>query len=194
VNRASIAGVVLAAGASSRMGRPKALLQYRGETFLRRLAGILHETSGHVVVVVGFDAHLVRAAVPAGVTIVVNPQPGLGMLSSLQCALRATTDFDAVMFLPVDYGAVQRETIAAVAAEPADAAIVVPEHDGRHGHPVRVSRAITSELLSLPPSAQARDVIRRHREITRYVAVNDPGAVADIDCPEDYRALLEAAP
>jgi len=92
----------------------------------------------------------------------------------------------------VDHGALRPPTIAAVAAEAADAEIVVPRHQGRHGHPVRVSRAIAAELLALPAGAQARDVIRRHRDITRYVPVNDPYVIAGVTRPEDYRALVEA--
>jgi molybdenum cofactor cytidylyltransferase len=192
VNRASIAGVILAAGASSRMGQPKALLEYEGETFVHRLARILDEVCGRVVVVVGFDAERVRAASPGTATVIENPAPELGMLSSLQCGLGQVMDADAVIFLPVDYGAVRRETIAAVAAEPADAQIVVPEFDRRHGHPVRVSRAIVAELLALPHAAQAREVIRRRRDVTRYLRVDDLGVITDVDKPEDYRALVEA--
>lgn len=192
MNRASIAGVILAAGASSRMGQPKALLEYDGETFVHRLARILDEVCGCVVVVVGYDAERVQAAVSSGTIVVDNSQPELGMLSSLQCGLRQVMDADAVIFLPVDYGAVRRETIAAIAAESAAAEIVVPECQGRHGHPVRVSRSIASELLSLPQTSQARDVIRRHRDVTRYLPVDDLGVITDVDEPEDYRALVEA--
>ena len=192
MNRANIAGVIMAAGASSRMGQPKALLEYHGERFLRRLARMMDLVCGSVVVVVGFDAERVRAAAPSGAIVIENPAPERGMLSSLQCGLRHVSDADAVMFLPVDFGALRLETIAAIAAESADAEIVVPECRGRHGHPVRVSRAIASELLSLPSTAQAREVIRRHRDVTRYIRVDDPGAIADVDWPEDYRALVEA--
>ena len=219
MNRAGIAGVILAAGASSRMGQPKALLEYKGETFLRRLAGMLGEVCARVVVVLGYDAERVRTAAPAGVEITVNPAPERGMLSSLQCGLRAVNRGDktgdrllrarlsaeptsgslspfcppcSVLFLPVDYGAVRGDTVARVAAEAGTAQIVVPVFEGRHGHPVCVSPAIAAELLALPATAQARDVIRRHRAATRYLMVDDAGVVNDVDTPEDYRALLEA--
>ena len=193
MNRASIAGVILAAGASSRMGQPKALLEYEGQTFVQRLARILDQLCGRVIVVVGFDAERVRAAVPSRAVVVENSQPELGMLSSLQCGLREAMEADAVLFLPVDHGALRPTTIAAVAAESADAGIVVPECQGRHGHPVRVCGSIVSELLSLPPTAQARDVIRRHRDITRYVSVDDPAAISGVNRPDDYRAIVEAS-
>ncbi|MGA2185305.1 MAG: nucleotidyltransferase family protein [Bryobacteraceae bacterium] len=192
MNRAGIAGVILAAGASSRMGQPKALLEYQGEAFLRRLARMLGEVCGRVVVVLGYDAERVRVAVPEDAEITVNPEPGRGMLSSLQCGLRAAGDAESVLFLPVDYGAVRGGTVARVAAEAGTAEIVVPVFEGRHGHPVCISRAIAVELLALPATAQARDVIRRHRAATHYIIVDDAGVVNDVDTPEDYRALVEA--
>jgi CTP:molybdopterin cytidylyltransferase MocA len=227
VNRASIAGVILAAGASSRMGQPKALLEYKGETFLHRLAGMLDEVCGRVVVVLGYDEERVRAAVPEGAETTVNPAPERGMLSSLQCGLRAVAARGGKMgdrllrgrmvaqptsvslspfcpqptsvslspfclILPVDYGAVRSDTVAAIVAQAGTAEIVVPVFEGRHGHPVCVSRAIMEELLALPAEAQAREVIRRHRADTRYITVDDLGVVSDVDTPEDYRALLEA--
>lgn len=192
MNRASIAGVILAAGASSRMGQPKALLEYHGETFLHRLAAMMEQVCGRVVVVLGYDAARVRAAVPEGAEVTINPAPERGMLSSLQCGLRAMAGADAVLFLPVDYGAVRSDTVARVAAEAGTAEIVVPVFEERHGHPVGLSLAMVEELLALPAMAQARDVIHRHRAATRYITVNDAGIVNDVDTPEDYRALVEA--
>ena len=96
------------------------------------------------------------------------------------------------LILPVDYGAVRSDTVAAIVAQAGTAEIVVPVFEGRHGHPVCVSRAIMEELLALPAEAQAREVIRRHRADTRYITVDDLGVVSDVDTPEDYRALLEA--
>jgi len=192
VTRGDIASVILAAGASSRMGQPKALLEYEGEAFLCRLSRILGEVCGRVIVVLGYDAERVRAVVPRGVEVIVNPTPELGMLSSLQCGLGVARSSEAVVFLPVDYGAVQAATIAQVAAEAGTADIVVPVFEGLHGHPVCVSRAIAAELLALPTTAQARDVIHRHRASTLYIAVDDAGIVNDVDTPDEYRALVEA--
>jgi len=193
VNRADIAGVILAAGASTRMGSPKALLEYEGEPFLYRLAKVLDAVCGPIVVVLGHDADLVRPAVPEGVAIAVNPRPERGMLSSLQCGLRAVAGTAAVMFLPVDYGAVRSESVDRIAVEIGTADVLVPMYEGRHGHPVCVSWAIADEILALPVTAQARDVIHRHRASTRYIVVDDPGVVNDVDTPEDYRVLVELA-
>ena len=191
MNREDIAGIILAAGASSRMGHPKALLEYRGETFVARLVRSLGTWCARVVVVLGHDADRVRGAVPAGARIAINPDPERGMLSSLQCGLRAVADAEAVLFLPVDFAAVGEDTIATVAAAAGTAPIVAPMFGEQHGHPVCVSHAIAEELLALPATAQARDVIRSHRATTRFAVVRDAGAVNDIDTPEDYRALVE---
>jgi len=192
VTRADIAGVILAAGASSRMGQPKALLEYQGEAFVSRLSRIMGEACRRVIVVLGHDVERVRAVVPQGVEVTVNTEPELGMLSSLQCGLRVAGDSDAVLFLPVDYGAVQGRTVARIAAVAGAADIIVPVFEELHGHPVCVSRSIASELLALPTTAQARDVIHRHRASTLYIAVDDAGIVNDVDTPEEYRALVEA--
>jgi molybdenum cofactor cytidylyltransferase len=191
VNVPRIAGVILAAGASSRMGRPKALLEFAGETFIGRLASLLHDYCNSVIVVTGFDSGQVSAAAPAFAEIVVNPEPARGMLSSLQCALRAA-EADAILFLPVDHGAVREDTVAAVAALAGAAEIIVPRFEGRHGHPVCISSAMAREILELRPEAQARDVIRSHRSGTRYVDVDDPAILRDIDTPGDYQQLLRA--
>jgi molybdenum cofactor cytidylyltransferase len=173
------------------MGQPKALLQYEGETFVGRLARVLAVCCERVVVVLGYDADAVRDAVPAGAIIAVNPQPERGMLSSLQCGLRAAGEADAAMFLPVDFGAVRSETVARIAAEAGSAPIIAPVFEGAHGHPVCVARAIIEQILALPDEAQARDVIRRHRGGTLFIEVDDPGTVRDVDTPEEYRALAE---
>ena len=82
-----IAGIILAAGASSRMGTPKALLDYRGETFLDRLIRVLGAVCDPVIVVLGYHAEQIRAGVNGRVQFVVNPTPTRGQLSSLQTGL-----------------------------------------------------------------------------------------------------------
>ena len=173
------------------MGQPKALLLWEGETFVGRLARILAACCDRVVVVVGYDADAVKAAAPAGVLVAANPEPERGMLSSLQCGLRAAGDVEAAMFLPVDLGTVRGATVARIAAEAGIAPVTAPVFEGAHGHPVCISRAIIEEILALPDGSQARDVIRRHRGETRFIEVDDEGVVRDADTPEDYRALAE---
>ena len=193
-----IAGIILAAGASSRMGSPKALLEYRGETFVHRLVRVLSGVCDPVIVVLGYHADAIRASVDdAAASIAINPAPERGQLSSLQTALATLpADAEGFLFTPVDSPAVEIETIERVAAEfrrrDAETALVIPRYAGKHGHPVFAARAIADEFLALPLTAQARDVIHGHVPRTMYVDVDDPGILRDVDDPESYRRLSEA--
>jgi molybdenum cofactor cytidylyltransferase len=188
-----LAGLILAAGRSSRMGSPKALLTLGGETFLDRLIDAFHDCDP-IVVVLGHE----RDAVLAGIRraelarFVVNADYDRGQLSSLQCGLQALPpEVDAVVFTPVDHPNIDAATIGLVtAALDGSALVAVPRYQGRHGHPVAFGSALIPEFLALGPEAQARDVIHRHREETRYVDVGHAGILDDIDDPEAYARLL----
>lgn len=191
-----IAGLILAAGASRRMGRPKPLLELDGETFLDRVIGAFMPHCAPILVVLGYNAEMIRHGILRGghVRFVINPAPERGQLSSLQCGLREVpADAEAVIFTPVDLPAVRGSTVEALvqALREALADVVVPTFEGRHGHPVGLQRSLFAELLELPASASARDVIRRHAGATRYVAVDDPGIVRDVDDPASYERLLK---
>lgn len=192
------AAVILAAGASSRMGRPKALLNYRGERFLERLLRIFSAVCGDVVVVLGHHADALQPLVRPPARSVVNPDPGRGQLSSLHCGLSALTPGqDAFFFQPVDYPAISESTVATLldtlSIHP-PALVAIPRHGGRRGHPVLCRIGLAEELLALPASGQARDVIHRHVAETRYVDVEDPGILTDIDDPAAYARLLGGTP
>ncbi len=194
-----IAGIILAGGASRRMGTPKALLQFQGETFLDRLIRLFVDVCRPVIVVLGHNAEQIRAGIERAsqVTFAVNPDPERGMLSSLQCGLEAVpTGAAAVMFTPVDHPNVQSATLEKLAASfrAGRAAVTVPTHQSRHGHPVCIARALVDELLALPPAAQASDVIRRNSNQTTYVAVDDPAVTSDIDDPSAYAELVSPHP
>jgi CTP:molybdopterin cytidylyltransferase MocA len=193
----NIAGLILAAGASRRMGTPKALLELGGRTFLEHLVRAMTGSCEPVVVVLGHDAARIRGAAPDAteVVFVVNPDPDRGQLSSLQCGLGALPpSVDGVIYTPVDYPGIRPSTVAALAAafrrrEPGQW-LVVPRHGGTRGHPVCASREAIAELLALPPSSQAREVVERRRAQTAYVDVDDPGILRDTDDPESYRRLV----
>jgi molybdenum cofactor cytidylyltransferase len=193
-----IAGIILAAGASRRMGTPKALLEYRGETFLARLVRVLGAVSDPVIVAVGQHQAEIRAQMRTGVHFVVNPDPDRGQLSSLQIALAVLpTEADGFVFTPVDSPAVAPDTVARLAAEfhsrPSETLLVIPRYQGRKGHPVFAARSIAEELLALPPTAQAREVIRGHADRTLFLEVDDAGVLTDVDDPAAYRELTGSA-
>ena len=170
------------------MGSPKALLDYRGESFVARLARIHALFCDPVVVVLGFNADLVRPAVPSSARIALNPDPSRGMLSSLQCGLAACGAVDSVLFTPVDYPAVAESTVALLASA-APGAIAIPRFHGKRGHPVRGSAAVRDELLALPAGESAQTAIRARAADHIYIDVDDPGVTFDVDDPAAFAAL-----
>ena len=193
-----LAGLILAGGASTRMGSPKALLVYRGETFLDRLIGLLAKHCSPVIVVLGHEAEAIRGGLKraAEATIVLNPNYPEGQLSSLQCGLAAVpAGVDGVLFTPVDYPAVAETTVIALVAalERSAGLLVVPRFEGRHGHPICCTRDLIPEFLALERESQARVVVHRHASETCYVDLDDPGVVLDVDDPKVYRDLIGAS-
>jgi molybdenum cofactor cytidylyltransferase len=188
------AGLILAAGESRRMGSPKALLDFRGETFLDRLIGVFSQFCAPVVVVVGHDAARIKAGVknPERVIFAENKDYRLGQLSSMQCGLRAIPEsVGSVLFTLVDHPNVRPSTIQALLDHPAPMAI--PSFQGRRGHPIHFHRDLIAEFLALPADSQAKLVVSRHGGDIGYAEVDDPGILSDIDDPAAYRRLLETA-
>lgn len=192
--RRSIAGIILAGGASRRMGTPKALLEFENETFLDRLIRLFAHVCDPVIVVAGHQAEQIRAGLrQAGQAVfVLNPDPERGMLSSLQCALQAVPEsVEGVLFAPVDHPHLKTTTLEALVArfETASAPVTVPTYAGGHGHPVCITRPLVAELLALPSAAMASEVIHRYVAQTCYFEVDDPAVVTDIDDPAAYAEL-----
>jgi molybdenum cofactor cytidylyltransferase len=191
-----IAGLILAAGESSRMGNDKAALAYRGRTFLEAVVQALGEADiARTVVVLGHHAEDLRRHIriePAQV--VINPDYKLGQTSSLQAGLRSlmADDLEAILLCLVDHPAVSAETVRALVAgfRQSGAPIVIPTYKGRRGHPVLIGRQVFDELLNLPSGIGADSVVRRRRPTTHFVEVEDEGILVDVDDPESYQRLI----
>jgi molybdenum cofactor cytidylyltransferase len=185
--------VVLAAGRSTRMGRPKALLPATraGETFIERLVGTLIAGGiDDVVVVAGETAPAIGTRLGFRARVVVNPDVDRGQLSSILVGLDVVDrpGVLAVMIAPVDQPLVSETTVRALAEawRRHRAPIVRPVREGRHGHPVIFDRAVFDELRAADPSSGARAVVHAHAENLVEIAVDDDGSFADIDTPADY--------
>jgi molybdenum cofactor cytidylyltransferase len=202
---ASFAGVILAAGESSRMGRDKALLPWppaaagqapSSETFLSAAIRSFSLAAEFVVVVVGKnEAELAPIVYAQGASLVVNPDPGRGQFSSLQIGLHEVLNHgrDAAMVTLVDRPPVGAKTIQTLreAFKAADQNVwaVVPEFSDKHGHPYLVGREMMEAFLRVPATSTARDVEHRHQEHIQYVGVDDPMVALNINTPEDYAGL-----
>lgn len=185
----SAAAIILSAGESRRMGRPKAFLPFRGGTFLSTLADTFAGFCSPVVAVFGHDGEALARLAPPGLIPVVNRDYSLGMLTSLQAGLRALGDIRGpVLFTLVDHPAVRPGTLAALLATDAD--IAIPRCNGKRGHPVAICPDIAREFLAEPVSSKVRDPIDRHASRIRYIEVDDPGIHDDVDDPALYAALL----
>jgi molybdenum cofactor cytidylyltransferase len=194
-----IPGIILAAGSSSRMGRPKALLacDSAGTTFVRRLAATL-TTGGceEVLVVVGHEPDAILADLESfdGVLrIVLNRRWQDGQLSSLIAALDVVDrpGVAAAAVALVDSPLVSPATVARLREvhRTTRALIVRPSRDGQHGHPVLFDRALFDELRHADPALGAKAIIRAHTDAIVNVPVDDEGAFHDIDTPDDYMRL-----
>jgi CTP:molybdopterin cytidylyltransferase MocA len=213
-----IRGIVLAAGASSRMGRAKAALPLgqSGETVVSRvIRTLILGGVPDVVVVSGAHIDAVRAAMPAfaeasafakapadktagkpgtaRARVVEHAGWQAGQLSSLLAGLAAIDDpqLEAALVLPVDVPLVHAATVSAVieAWRRTRPPIVRPVHGDRHGHPVIFDRSVFEDLRSADPNIGAKAVFARHRDRVLDVEVKDPGAFEDIDTPEDYEKI-----
>jgi molybdenum cofactor cytidylyltransferase len=191
-----IAAVVLAAGRGRRAGGPKASLRIGAATFLDRVFALAAARPGvgRVVVVLGHDAARVRAeaALPAAALVIVTEAWEDGMLGSVMAGLDAAEadGADAVLLHPVDHPLVDEATVdRVIGALRAGARIAVPSYEGRRGHPGGFARGAWAALRAAPPSEGARFVLASHPEWIVHVE-GDPGCVAGIDTPEDYRRLI----
>ena len=194
-----ISGIVLAAGASTRMGQAKASLPLgqMGETVLSRVVGTLVKGGvPEIVVVAGAHIDAVRAAMPRQETrarVIENMGWQRGQLSSLVTGLDAidTPLIEAALVMLVDVPLVHASTVAAVieAWRRTRAPIVRPAEGERHGHPVIFDRSVFADLRSADVNTGAKAVFALHRDRIVNVEVNDSGAFEDIDTPEDYERI-----
>jgi molybdenum cofactor cytidylyltransferase len=193
-----IAAVVLSAGESSRMGRPKALLPFDGETFIEKIVGALKKTSvSRIIVILGHNAdELTRRIEHLPVEVLVNPDYKQGQLSSLQVAVRRLeeeADCDGMLVHLVDHPYIDAKLVDLMMRRFYETGrlIVVPRFAGKRGHPVIFSRKLFQELLDAPMEQGAKAVVNAHRAETLEIETADEGITLDIDTPELYRQHIK---
>jgi molybdenum cofactor cytidylyltransferase len=193
----SYAGVILAAGASSRMGSDKALLPWRNGTFLSSAINALQAVSDLVIVVAGHNQQAVAPTVYSnGAFLVTNRNPDDGQFSSLRVGLNEVLGRgrDAAIITLVDRPAPKVETIEtlkqAFLAAPDHIWAVVPEFNSRHGHPFIAGREMIEAFLRAPATSNAREVEHAHQEHILYLPVTDPLVAINVNTLQEFQQLL----
>ena len=186
-----VSAIVLAAGASRRMGRPKQLLAFGRSTMLGEVVEpLLLSRVQEVVVVLGHRAEEVRSSIVSSpVRVAINPEPDRGMFSSVQCGLGAvSSDADAFLIALGDQPFLRPERIDALirAFQGHSLGIVVPTWRGRRGHPILLDAAYAPEIMGMGTGSTVRDLVRGHAEDILEVSVRTDDVLRDIDTPEEY--------
>jgi molybdenum cofactor cytidylyltransferase len=196
-----LTAIILAAGDSTRMGRPKALLpDPDGRPFVARLVRTFVAAGIQNVIVVTGTLHaqiadaLAADDLPATPQLVNNPQPALGQVSSLWMGLDAAArpGVEGVLMTLVDIPLVRPSTVRQVidAWTQNRAPIVRPAVGDRHGHPVLFDRSVFDALRHAPVTEGARAVVHANADRLVNVQVDDEGCLLDVDTPADYDAVI----
>jgi molybdenum cofactor cytidylyltransferase len=191
-----VTGLVLAAGGSSRLGRPKQLLPYRGATLLDAVLETARDCAfDQLLVALGGAGDEVRRRVDLGdADVVVNTAYGSGCSSSIAAAMEALDPrCDVLVLLLGDQPGVTSATVARLLAGRRDAPLAVCRYEDERGHPFAFARRVFPELADLHGDKAVWKLLDRRPDDVAEVAV--PGPVPlDVDTWDDYEAVLSAAP
>jgi len=190
-----VAGLVLGAGASARLGRPKQLLRYGDGTLLGHVVGVARSCRfDQLIVAIGGAADEVRANVElAGADVVVNDAFGEGCSSSIAAALAALDPrCDLIVLMLGDQPGVSADTVARLCAGRGEAAVAVCRYDDGRGHPIAFARSVFGELAELHGDKGVWRLLDRRAAELIEVPIRGPIPL-DVDTPEDYAAVLGVA-
>jgi molybdenum cofactor cytidylyltransferase len=194
---APVSAIILAAGTSARMGRPKQLLPLGGTTVLARaIENVRSAGLVEVVLVLGASAEAIRRQLPPslleGLKVVVNQAYAQGMASSLREGLSALDPQSAAALIILgDQPLLRPQTLRQIIAgyHRSGAQIVIPSHQGKRGNPVLLRRSVFPEVMALEGDTGCRAIFANHPDAILKVEVEDPGILLDIDDQDDYDRL-----
>ncbi len=186
-----VAGIILAAGKSSRMEKIKLLLDIHGKPMLGRVVeSALHSALDEVIVVLGGEHERILESIDfKGATVVFNPDFLKGQSTSLKAGIAAVGEScDAALFLLGDLPLVDSGIIDAVLQKhkATRASIVVPVFAGKRGNPVLLARSLFPMVLALEGDIGARSILAAHEDLIETVDVGHEGILLDVDTWEDY--------
>jgi molybdenum cofactor cytidylyltransferase len=190
-----LAAAILAAGESRRMGTPKALLVYRGRTFLEHLRDVVrHPRVGLVRVVLGAHAEQIRNRIKLpGSEVVINPDWPSGQLTSIQAALRSLPpEIEGLLVCLVDHPLISPALVEKLIQhyDAGAGRIVVPTFRGRRGHPIIFAASYFPELFAAPKEIGARAVVRAHSDVVIEVPTEEEGVVLNLNDPDAFREAI----
>ncbi len=190
----TVVPIILAAGDSSRMGYPKALLPLGAGTFLTTILGRLEKLSFPVPrVILGRDAARIQPLIASRrCSILINTDPSRGQLSSVQLGVASLDpNCDGCLIWPVDLPAVAEGILSGLVDLflSSHALIVLPRCGDRRGHPVIFRRNLFKELLDIPAGERAKKLLQVYRDQIVELPTSERATIEDIDTPEDYRRL-----
>lgn len=192
-----LAAVILSAGASSRMGRPKALLPYREGTFLEHLIQVTRDPRiGVTRVVLGAGAEMIREIARLDPSVVVlNTEWEKGQLSSIRAGLRSLDgiDTDGMILCPVDHPLVSARLVSELVTQFYEhkKSVVLPTFKGRRGHPAIFSKELFGELLAAPEDKGARAVVWAHSGDVLEVPTDEEGVILNLNDPDMLKRAME---
>lgn len=196
-----LAAAILAAGESRRMGSPKALLPYRGVTFLEHLIStVQHPRVGIIRIVLGAGAeHITESLRLAQSQVIINLGWQLGQLSSIQAAVRHLRQQDTggqiegLIVCPVDHPLITSALVSRLISEfdSRGKSVVLPTFQGRRGHPVIFRRNLFDELLEASPEVGARQVVWAHSQDSAEVQTDEEGVVLNLNDPDALRRATQ---
>ncbi len=190
-----IAATILSAGDSARMGYPKALLEFRGRTFLQSIldANAALGIQRQIVVFGPNGDKILKNHDLRAVTVVWTKEFDAGPIGSIRAAIREIQPHpvDGLLVWPVDMPHVTITTVETLLDRfrEADCPIAVPTFEGKGGHPVIFGRAVFDELLNTPDGEGAKAVVRADPARVLNVEVDDPAVVEDLNTPSEYKAM-----
>jgi molybdenum cofactor cytidylyltransferase len=184
-----LAAVILSGGASRRMGTSKALLPYRGSTFLEHLLTVTdHPRIGWQRVVLGADAAAIAEGVELSAdAVVINENWEDGQLTSIQAGVRSLpAGTDGMLLCLIDHPLISRELVGELVSRfyLSGKSIVLPIYKGRRGHPVIFASRLYEELLSAPLETGARAVVWAHSEDVFEMETPEEGCILNLNDPD----------
>jgi molybdenum cofactor cytidylyltransferase len=186
-----ISALLLAAGSSTRMGQPKALLPLQGQPAICRcLTTLLQSSVQEIIVVLGPETEAAATILEdLPIKIIHNTLPRSEMATSVRLGIQAMNpDAVGALISLVDHPLVQPDTLRQLTDKASDRpeGIIIPTFQGRRGHPTVFPKNSLAEVYQ---GFNLREIIQRHADKTVYLAVEDEGVVMDMDTPEDYRKI-----